>query len=119
MRVWACKTLLDREAAVRGGTSAVTPYSCDPDFGKLSNMSQADAMIAAFANSTGLEAKNRGATADQVEQLKTCFATDFKAALTPAQIEGMNATLTTELTLAINQVSGSVAQACSAKVGIK
>jgi hypothetical protein len=118
MRLWACKALLDREAAVRGGNSAVVPYSCDPDFEAQRNMLQSEGLMAAYIGSAEQIAKGKGASEAQLDQVKACVATDFKAALTPGQTAAMDSELDSDTVVALSKISNAVTTACLTKAGL-
>lgn len=119
LRVWACKTLLDREAAVMGGVGAVPPHSCQPDFGAYDDLSQADGIILGIAKSTQAMAVPKGATEVQQAQIVDCVRADMTAALTPDQRAGLGGELTSDLLMAVNTIGQTVGTACMEKVGLK
>jgi hypothetical protein len=118
MRLWACKTLLAREAAIAGGNALHPPYSCDPDFEAQRNMSQSDSLIAAYTSGAAQIAKSKGATDAQLDQVKTCVATDFKASLTPDQTAAMDGTVDSDTVVALSNLSNTVTTACLTKAGL-
>ena len=110
LRAWGCDTLRAREREVLGGQNSLPPYSCQPGFGEMEDktayQSAADANLAQAV--AGLDAAK--ATA-----VKACFEAKMAAAVTPAEVQGMNdfdQTVMSKVVIAIN----TSARACKAEV---
>ena len=108
-REWGCKTLRDREKAVLGWNS-LPPYSCQPGFGEMEDVSAyqaaADANLAQAVN---------GLDAAKAEAVKACFEAKMAAAVTPEEVQAMNdfdQAVMSKMVLAINEA----ARACKAEV---
>lgn len=120
LRLWACKTLLDRQAEVMGGEGAMPPYSCQPDFQSYSKpLTQAEAIISGHAHQAAqLAGMQKGATQAQQDQIMACVKADLPLAMTPEQVKSLEGELTGEVLMPINQLANTVREACLAKAGL-
>ncbi len=110
LRTWGCDTLRARERAALGGQNSLPPYSCQPGFGEMADVSAyqsaADANLAQAVN---------GLDAAKAEAVKACFDARMAAAVTPAEVQGMNdfdQTVMSKVVIAINES----ARACKVEV---
>lgn len=108
-REWGCKTLRDREKAAMGGNS-LPPYGCQPGFAEMEDVPAYQSAV----NANLAQALN-GLDAAKAEALKACFDAKIAAAVTPAEVQGMNdfdQAVMSKVVLAINET----ARACKAEV---
>lgn len=119
-RLWACKTLLDRQAAVMGGEGAMPPYSCQPDFQSYSKpLTHIETIISGHAHQAAqLAGMQKGATQAQQDQIMACVKAELPKALTPEQATSLEGELTGEVLMPINQLANTVREACLAKAGL-
>ncbi|NJM82671.1 MAG: hypothetical protein HC844_09335 [Tabrizicola sp.] len=119
MRKWACKTLLEREAAVIGGTGRA-PYGCDPDFDPNAvGPAMSEALIGSMVTNSVRVAQSRNATAEQLEAIKACMQTEFVAKLPPELIEKVDgATYDPVAADALSNAGFAATDACLAKQGV-
>ncbi|MGL4237506.1 hypothetical protein [Tabrizicola sp.] len=111
MRKWACKTLLDREAAVIGGTGRA-PYGCEPDF----DDPPATRFVNAFVNSAKVRAERAG-TAEQATAVVNCMQTDFVAKLSAEQLEAITNN-DAEVVGSLSEAAIAAGDACLAAQGL-
>lgn len=86
LRDWGCTTLRDREKATLGGQNTLPPYSCQPDFGMLSDSSMYDTIVTANLGQVTAGLDEAAATA-----LRACFDSRMASAVTPEEIATANA----------------------------
>lgn len=118
MRLWACKTLLDRASVVLGGEGAIPPYGCQPDYGTYGDLTQGEGLILTFTKSAEAEATRKGATASQLDQVKACFAADFKASLTPKQSAALESQMDSDTVIAIGNLTAKITRDCLTKAAL-
>lgn len=110
-REWGCKTLRDREKAVLGWNS-LPPYSCQPGFGEMADVSAYQSAVDA-----NLAQAVNGLDTAKAEVVKSCFEAKMAAAVTPEEIQAMNdfdQAVMSKMVIAINQT----ARACKAEVAV-
>lgn len=110
LRTWGCDTLRLREREALGGKNSMAPYSCQPGFGEMEDVSA----YQSAANANLAQAVN-GLDAAKAEAVKACFEAKMAAAVTPAEVQGMNdfdQSVMSKVVLAINDS----ARACKAEV---
>ena len=110
-REWGCKTLRDREKAVLGWNS-LPPYSCQPGFGEMADVSAYQSAVDA-----NLAQAVNGLDTAKAEVVKSCFEAKMAAAVTPEEIQAMNdfdQAVMSKMVIAINQT----ARACKTEVAV-
>jgi hypothetical protein len=115
MRLWACKTLREREKAQLGG-NGLPPHSCQPDFGAYAKpASFADATIEAIARSAA-GSLLRGAGTPPAE-LVACVTQALGQTLTPERRATLNepAKGDPNLLMELNRSAADAAKTCQAK----
>lgn len=103
LRTWGCDTLRAREREALGGQNSLPPYSCQPGFGEMEDVSAYQS--AADAN---LAQAVSGLDAAKAEAVKACFEAKMAAVVTPADVQGMNdfdQTVMSKVVTAINQTA--------------
>ena len=120
MRLWACKTIREREKAALGGSNTIPFYSCQPDFGTLEQpSSKADAIISAIARGTLTIVAQRNPTEAQTIQINICVKDALTAALSPEQMESLNADKPgTEALVALNRAGVAARKDCLQQAGL-
>jgi len=110
VRSWGGDPPRAREREALGGQNSLPPYSCQPGFGEMEDktayQSAADANLAQAV--AGLDATKAAA-------VKACFEAKMAAAVTPAEVQGMNDFDQTVMSKVVLAISDS-ARACKAEV---
>lgn len=120
MRLWACKTIREREKAVLGGSNTIPFYSCQPDFGTLEQpTSKADAIISAIAQGTLSVAAPSNPTETQSAQFIACIKDALTSGLSPELLDSLNAdTPGMDALVALNAAGAAASKDCLAKAGL-
>ena len=110
LRTWGCETLRARERAVLSGQNSLPPYSCQPGFAEMEDVSAYQAMVDA-----NLTQATAGLDPARVDALRTCFDSKLAAAITPDEMAAMNAydqPVMSKVVIAMSEA----ARACKAEV---
>ena len=113
-RVWACDTLLAREAEALGGKPAAirNPHSCQADFGKVPVGQPYDQVVEA-----NLRQATEGLDAAKADAVRSCFASRIATVLSAEEIAGYNADVAGPASSKVVIGVNSAARDCRAEAG--
>lgn len=113
-RLWACETLLAREAAVLGGLRAphLRPYGCQPGFGSGPDRTPYETVTKA-----NLDQATAGMDPDRAGTVRACFDRRMASAVTPEEIAAFNADSGNDGASRLVIAANEAARACKADAG--
>jgi hypothetical protein len=84
-RDWGCNTLRERERAALGGQNSLPPYSCQPGFGTMPDVSTFETVVNANLGQVTAELD-----AARITAIRACFDTRLAAEVTQDDIDAVN-----------------------------
>ena len=113
-RIWACDTLLAREAEALGGKPAAirNPHSCQADFGKVPVGQPYDQTVDA-----NLRQATDGLDATKAEAVRSCFASRIATVLTAEDIASFNADVAGPASSKVVIGVNTAARECRTEIG--